>query len=1310
MAFGHSREQPAGLDTSDSSDGDVEGADFPLPNEEGENKKETEPTPEHENGEGSAEINARVAERFNEEFNITKEDLQTIEGFAELSDGQQRLVLDNFREMALNRIEEEGVKSFREDRAESGIFSSMWKGFLSSYYKAQAKAEAGERLVQEGGIDMHRGVLSDVVEQTKESGLSLDSTGQIEYAQELEGMSDRDAEIVARFNRVAQDFSETSNQWRYEDIITENITGSTREGYREKLEAYKEALKDYVDLAERSDELSVEDALEADKRVRFNQFFSSETEYEEAIQQIKNEPKGHRIWDNVAAEKGGYFAMGGIGRSISAGVLGYAAAPVVAATLAAIRGRTKAIESLEDEATVREGGGEATLSRNVGFGLDTVGPSEQQADVINAVSAQDLEHKINRLVGVLDDDIDTSDDPLDNDREQARQMLQRRISYTKKKLDDGLVDFGGADGRAGRQYSLLQELSRAQAVNEIENNPDFSDDVTDRLDRFLEYKDDKTKRYVHEKTARGAVMGAAFAGLGVAVSDWWHGDDVSEATEGAQEGASSSETQETPPSQSSAGNLPPELQPDQETETVLDVEISDWDGPKTDGDVTKARSFIEAVGDIQEQMQGVDVFDEGVSPDNLEEINNLQEFLEEGTANNLAERLEGYSPDDIKESLVVEPGETMSVTKEGNLILEHSDGSTDIIYNGAEDTVNTDAFSDDAFGDFDDTSGSETAQSATQSQDVYTKDIPDAEAVDPIDAGTDVDLPDTISVPETAEALERIRSRPDEANGILKGAMKTFLDAGGDPAYIDSVQLPDGMSQQEFSNHIQQLNQSQNPLVDLNEIAENKPEQFRSLQALMDGYAEFHLDPDSNMGVAETEDLKSLYVALDNYMEGDNPIFLGEDVTTELTGETQSGEAVGWAGGPADDQPRGWTPSQDGEAAVSEAPPEPPEGAQSANANVKDLQVGYSNEDVAVVNADVTEGEILQSAQEQLSEGQPFMYEGDTYTYVTETADTAELAKENAAASARDQLGDALSEGQTGQEGIMVQQQSVSQTPDGQWESSVLVKHDTSSVADAAAESAGTDNQIDTAADQTISEAGSDSSQPTEQPDTSQPSESTSETQPENNQQTQPSETPENQQATEQTQEAEPKQADAEAGTGKQEPTNESVIDPDQEVSKEQVNAVTNKVATQGIENANVTSEEASVLFDKGPDGHLNPLPDNYVSELSAYTSGIKENLSSSFEHLQTTSGDTGLVDLFRQQTQKPDPEFFANTVNSLQESGQADKLKEVGWLLELDAEEKIGWGQNLSDEKINVLRAFVNDKYEDMTGESLPAFPGAAE
>jgi hypothetical protein len=494
----------------------------------------------------------------------------------------------------------------------------------------------------------------------------------------------------------------------------------------------------------------------------------------------------------------------------------------------------------------------------------------------------------------LDQAVAGSDDVtaaiVDQMRDQANEFI------SDKSLDSirGQIDSGEMTENEAVAEGLMDVLNSEQ------------EDIRDEMEN-------QNDRERNKKIARRLLAAAAGGSVG-----WFVGSgSMSRLINNASDWFGDWFDSETPPvAEGDTDEFTPEAPPESGSDTIFDVEIKDWDGPQTADDPTEARSFIEATGDIKQQMQNLDAFDvagaEGSPLNNLEAAENLQAFLDGDIANNLAERLDGYQPEDIRESLVVHPGDQLSVTKEGNLILEQADGDTDLLYDGAQDKVNAEALKDDLFGDFDDVSGgeisgSETVESATETQDVSAESTLDTPEVEPIDPTTDVDIPETISMPETGEALERIRSRSQEANGILKGAMNSFVDAGGDPVYMDSAQLPDGMNQQEFSNHIQKLNQSQSPLANLHDVAESNPEQFRALQTLMDQYTEFHLDASSDMGVAETEDLKSLYTALDNYVDQGAP---------DLTASTETTAAD--AGPSLEDQLKQTPESIDAEA------PEPP--------------------------------------------------------------------------------------------------------------------------------------------------------------------------------------------------------------------------------------------------------------------------------------------------------------------------------------------------------------------------------------------------
>lgn len=477
-------------------------------------------------------INQEVVEDFEDQFNISAEELSEVPGFTDLTEGQQKLALKNFRQLTFSRIQEEGLKRHREYKKDSNAVYQMWQSVASTYYKGSHISEAGRELLS-GGIDMHREALEDVVLHTKESGLDLDEDGELLFvrADDIdEELSPEEIETVERFNEVAQDFAQTAVQWKYEGGWS-FLTGSDREAYQEKLQEYQDAHNDYVTLlADHKGGDGYREAAEADKRVRFAQFFASDGKYEKALQNIKDDAAFKQIAGETILERGGYMAMGMATRTSAVWTLSsLAAAPMIAATtvggaaagagIGAYHGRRKAIDTLEDDAKL---GGD--------------GSEKEGRDLLDTVSAEALSDKLRRLMNKLD-----NGDLSQEEREDTAAMLKRRIRYTKQKIDggfrtyedengnkhdiylpSGLVDYGDADGRAGRKYRLLQTLKEAEAKNVINDkeHQEYTEEINNRIDRWLAISDEETREYVKERTKRGAMLVGAFGGVFGALAGW----------------------------------------------------------------------------------------------------------------------------------------------------------------------------------------------------------------------------------------------------------------------------------------------------------------------------------------------------------------------------------------------------------------------------------------------------------------------------------------------------------------------------------------------------------------------------------------------------------------------------------------------------------------------------------------------------------------------------------------------------------------------------------------------------------------------
>jgi hypothetical protein len=539
------------------------------------------PEKEAEKESQNESINDEVKEKFRDQFNISDPDLRSIPGFVVLSAGQQKLVYKNFSKVTLGRIEEQGLKDYRDDVDESGRFPQLWKGFFSVYYKKKEQSLAGGEILSKG-IDLHRGALSDIVKQTRISGLDLNESGALKFISHEEFLEiadeniPKEVELMSRLNSAAEEFSQVSDEWRYSDKFTQakdsikKLFGREVDDYREKLKAYKKALADCVDfVTEKHGQEGVRRLMEIDKKVRFTQFFESDNDidYEEAMQNIKDEPKWYHILNNGVAEKGGYMALGYIGRLASYGLLSVAAVPVAIASavgIGGVRARKQALEQLDEEAKLRRGGADANLSRATeklmngetfeklqktdfwSEGKEILKKRKQEqkkTDVINTVSAKSINEKLQNQLEKINSPFTSEEE-----RNNVLETLRLRVRYTRIKMEGGeyqegsekgkdgktheffggLVDYGEAYHRSGQRYELLSTLGEAEATLSVAD-PDIQSDIDSRLDRYLNYKNDKIKSYVHKKTKRGAVLAGGFAALGSWLGGHWSSDEASQA-------------------------------------------------------------------------------------------------------------------------------------------------------------------------------------------------------------------------------------------------------------------------------------------------------------------------------------------------------------------------------------------------------------------------------------------------------------------------------------------------------------------------------------------------------------------------------------------------------------------------------------------------------------------------------------------------------------------------------------------------------------------------------------------------------------
>ncbi|GEM_PF-6401877 len=460
-------------------------------------------------------------DEFENLFGIKKEDLNSVEGFDELSEGQKRLVLQNMEGMALGRVKTEAIKQYKEETAQKSFMPRVARGILKNFYVAKAEKQiagsvAGDkeanlellkdftRMTHESGIDAHFGEKGDLV---------MDYT-----TCDVENPTDEEKQAFNYFNEVAVRLAEGNTR--------EAGKGLKLDVRNNLLEAeYKSAIHKIIEIkASRgtSQREEYEEYAAIDKRVRMAQFLNANPEVEKELEEISSKPFWHRALFNTATERGGYMAMGYAGRGIAAlGGLSVIGVPIVAAGAGAFFARRRAIRTVNEEFEAAKVGEKSSLMTQM----------EKKGGFMQAktsVEANALSRKIDSLLERIEH---TGNE---TEKAQLRTLLDKRLYYTHYVLDNKLVGFSGESKKLTEQYDLISKLGQAEIAVQM-GEKEVINDLGSRLDDVLALKAQRgekgRKGYIRKQVAMGAALGATFAVIGAEVRDLFFGGRSSETAE-----------------------------------------------------------------------------------------------------------------------------------------------------------------------------------------------------------------------------------------------------------------------------------------------------------------------------------------------------------------------------------------------------------------------------------------------------------------------------------------------------------------------------------------------------------------------------------------------------------------------------------------------------------------------------------------------------------------------------------------------------------------------------------------------------------
>ena len=135
-----------------------------------------------------------------EDFGFSEQDLENqIEDYKELSDGQKVLLLENFKQVTLGRVQEVAGEKYNKEVANSGFLKRVWKG-ISKKYQID-KLEKGEvENIDSSGIEKHQEILRELSLGMKEYGpdaeIRDDGSIEVHYMKAPANFDKRDAEKI----------------------------------------------------------------------------------------------------------------------------------------------------------------------------------------------------------------------------------------------------------------------------------------------------------------------------------------------------------------------------------------------------------------------------------------------------------------------------------------------------------------------------------------------------------------------------------------------------------------------------------------------------------------------------------------------------------------------------------------------------------------------------------------------------------------------------------------------------------------------------------------------------------------------------------------------------------------------------------------------------------------------------------------------------------------------------------------------------------------------------------------------------------
>jgi hypothetical protein len=461
------------------------------------------------------------------------------------------------------------------------LFKNIKHGLFKEYKLVNLEKSTLNNIKSGEQKDEVMGALKVVVDGTKKGPeVEVGENGdlEIQYFSKKDfdetNLTEAEKKIVDECNQAATEFSKIPVSWSYELTNTDNNKKykKAKDDYEQKRSEVAELIKN-KEMASGSPEqeamgMAMSVANGKDAKLYADQFLKSNPDVESALLNIEgNNIKNHYIVNSVKgflkSEKSLAFASGFMIRAVTAHILGAIALPAIALGYGAWRGKIKGKEELDKKDALSSHKSIAekqskteerfvllkeleslqkTKESNEKLGMFT--PNEDLSEEIenieeriessrksdgsekNFVDGSALDDKLKHLMARISEK--RSLGSFDTEERSAMfNSLKARIDYTKRKLEEGLINFGDSNERLANNYKLINTLSEACNIlgSSFEKKDDI-DSVHTRIDNILETRKSEIsveqKRFLQEKLLEGALIGATFATAGYIIRDLYH--------------------------------------------------------------------------------------------------------------------------------------------------------------------------------------------------------------------------------------------------------------------------------------------------------------------------------------------------------------------------------------------------------------------------------------------------------------------------------------------------------------------------------------------------------------------------------------------------------------------------------------------------------------------------------------------------------------------------------------------------------------------------------------------------------------------